>query len=192
MMMRSIEVEGRMAAIRQMVLATWAVGRRVSPGIMPVGRQALARQRQLVLALLLLLGTLSTGMPVSAAPVYTIIDLGTLASDNSGRSEANAINATGQVVGGAFLSRIAPQRPVLWHNGQVLDLNASTTAGGTGLALAINDGGQVVGLAQFDPNGGMSRACLWQDGVVTDLGTLGGKSSTARGVSGTGTIVGSA
>jgi probable HAF family extracellular repeat protein len=50
-------------------------------------------------------------------------------------------------------------------------------------ALDVNDAGQVVG------NSG-SKAFLWQDGVMTDLGSLGGTASVAYAINGVGQIVG--
>src|SRR6185436_7448641 len=47
----------------------------------------------------------------------------------------------------------------------------------------INDVGQVVGSAA-------GRAFLWQNGVMTELGTLGGNSSGAGAINGIGVVVG--
>ncbi len=47
----------------------------------------------------------------------------------------------------------------------------------------INDAGQVVGSAA-------GRAFLWQNGVMTDLGTLGGNSNGAWAINGIGVVVG--
>ena len=72
-------------------------------------------------------------------------------------------------------------KPVIWDNGMIqqLPLPAGDSVGG---ALAINDEGQAVGISgtctPFNQNLGLyvkdSHALLWQNGVVTDLGNLGG------------------
>src|SRR5207245_9209115 len=50
--------------------------------------------------------------------------------------------------------------------------NLGTLPGGrVSFAIAINDAGQVVGTSE-----GGSGAFLWQNGIMTDLGTLGGAS----------------
>jgi len=65
------------------------------------------------------------------------------------------------------------------------------TLGGTfGDAFWINDGGEVVGVANL-PGDQVFHAFLWKDGVMTDLGTLKGDPlSVALGINSKGQVVG--
>lgn len=56
-------------------------------------------------------------------------------------------------------------------------------------AYAINSSGAAVGNA-FLPSPGISHAAVWNGGIPTDLGTLGGTTSVAFGISDKGTVVG--
>jgi probable HAF family extracellular repeat protein len=103
---------------------------------------------------------------------------------------ANQINRHGTVVGYAENttkdpSCPAPQKlqfkPVIWENGEIQAL-PTAAKDLEGVALAINDNGQVVGAsgscAAFSPNSLLSlqplHALLWETGTLTDLGSLGG------------------
>jgi uncharacterized membrane protein len=113
--------------------------------------------------------------------------LPTLGGNNS---EANQISDGGDVAGYAETSKPdaacpAPQmlqfKPVLWSKGNAYALR--TSPGDTdGVALGINDSGQVAGgsgeCASFNPNLLFPlqplHALLWDHGTMTDLGSLGG------------------
>jgi uncharacterized membrane protein len=124
-----------------------------------------------------------------------LADLGALPGVNS--SIPFATNTRAQTVGGSENGVIDPLtgfpefRAVLWQNGQVLDLG--TLGGNNALAANINNRGQVVGGAQntapdsfgfcFQPFTAFFptqvHAFRWEDGVMLDLGTLGGNDSCA-------------
>ncbi|MGA8607830.1 MAG: hypothetical protein WB616_13160 [Candidatus Sulfotelmatobacter sp.] len=132
-----------------------------------------------------------------------VTDLGTLpGADNC--SGANGINARGEIVGSSENAEIDPltgvnqSRPVRWKDGQIADLG--TLGGYEGTANSINNRGQVAGTATnaiADPLacfglGTQCRAFLWQDGVMKDLGTLGGPDALAVLINERGQIAGMA
>ncbi len=152
--------------------------------------------------LVCLAGLLISAVSGAEAVSYTITDLGTL--DGYSWYPA-AINNRGQVVG-YFNNPAGYWQAVLWQNGTITDL-------GRGQANAINNNGQIVGEFLDGLNGTMEtpgvgasgindigqviggdsnqHACLWQNDVVTDLGTLpGGSWSTASGINNSGQVVG--
>lgn len=61
--------------------------------------------------------------------------------------------------------------------------------GGNGIALGINKRSQIVGFS-FQPGNLNYRAFVHQNGVMSDLGTLGGVFSYARAINNRGNIVG--
>ena len=88
-----------------------------------------------------------------------MINLGTLESNK--HSYAKGINSLGQVVGSSG------SHAFLWTEGTMINLDPSS--GKRSEANAINDSGQIVGASMAWGNG---RACLWDDGVMTNLGVL--------------------
>ena len=123
---------------------------------------------------------------------------------------ASWINSRGELSGMAENSRWdttrpPPQKfefkPVVWVNGQVQEL-PTISGDSVGGAFAINDSGQAVGAsgscstynpyiyANFQP----LHALVWQAGMVTDLGNLGGTGkgggNIAFGINNKGQVVG--
>jgi len=132
----------------------------------------------------------------------TVRDLGSLGGADY-CSVSGGINAKGEIVGGSENGEIDPftgfnkSRAVLWEAGSIQDLG--TLGGYEGTAAGINDRGQVVGIATNaipDPIacfglGAQCRAFLWQDGVMQDLGTLGGPDAFAILINEHGQVAGS-
>jgi probable HAF family extracellular repeat protein len=108
----------------------------------------------------------------------TPIDLGAL--PGYVRSAALAVNDVGQVVGFSADSRLLDVRATLWQNGTIIDLDPT---GSSSRAIAVNDAGQVL------VDGG-SGAFIWQNGIRTDLGSLGGGFTQASAMNTVGQVVG--
>jgi probable HAF family extracellular repeat protein len=99
----------------------------------------------------------------------TMTDLGTLPNHDSSRGRG--INSAGQVAGDVFLSTVPGFDAVLWDDDDIIPLG--TLGGAHGIALAINQRGQVTGAARTPTN--EFHAYLWEEesGMI-DLGALPG------------------
>lgn len=116
----------------------------------------------------------------TTSPHRRILDLGTLGGPQN-QSEANAVNARGEVVGWSTLDD-GGSHGFVWRRGRMVDLAPLTSAND------INDHGVVAGGGVTAA--GESHALLWARGKVTDLGTLGGNFSQALGINNHGQVVG--
>jgi probable HAF family extracellular repeat protein len=108
-----------------------------------------------------------------------LTDLGTLGGNSS---VASAINAAGQVVGGASTAPPSTGHAVRWENGAITNL----TPGVASSASGINDAGQIIGIFSANWTG-----FLWDNGVITDLGRLGNGGTTPTGINNSRQVVGS-
>ena len=129
-----------------------------------------------------------------------LTDIGALPGENS--SASGPINERGWSVGQSQngvmdpLVGIPETRATLWIDGRLVDLG--TLGGNQSLASSLNNEGIVVGISQNaipDPVslfglGTQTRAFLWQNGVMHDLGTLGGPDAVAITVNERGQVVG--
>jgi probable HAF family extracellular repeat protein len=137
---------------------------------------------------------------------HGIVTLGTL--EGGYESVANAVNNDGQVVGlstntipdanSMFFGFGFQTRAFSWKDGVMQDLG---TLGGTDAqALIVNEGGQVAGESYL--NSDPSPACasdglplssgvfLWENGVMTNLGSFGGTCTLLGDLNNRGQIVG--
>jgi probable HAF family extracellular repeat protein len=132
-----------------------------------------------------------------------VTDLGAL--PGGGSSCTQWINERGWIVGGSSNGTIDPLtgypevNATLWKNGRVINLG--TLGGNQSLAWSVNDRGRVAGFALnkipdpftsavFAFGATQARAVLWQDGVMRNLGTLGGPDSDALLVNERGQVAG--
>jgi len=137
-----------------------------------------------------------------------LVDLGSLAGPDS-CSVAASINAAGVISGHSETGIVDPVtgfnevHAVRWKNGAILDLG--TLGGGVSFGSGINKNGQIAGFALnaiSDPvsiydfqifglsNGTETRAFLWTNGIMQDLGTLGGPDAWAWFVNDAGQVAG--
>jgi probable HAF family extracellular repeat protein len=113
----------------------------------------------------------------------TIHDLGVLPAGNANVTD---MNNRRQIVGYATSS--SGEQAFTWHDGVVTYL-PPLTEGGSSVAWAINDRGEIAG-ASYTP-GGELHSVLWRDGVAIDLGTLPGSGvCQAEGLNDRGQVVG--
>lgn len=148
---------------------------------------------------LLTLAALLAALPAAAAPGVT--DLGTLENDNSGGSNARAVNSDGSLVVGQTLNNLE-SRATIWSGSNwatKTDLGTlKADNSGRSSAGAISGDGLVVGGSARNDNG-EERGIIWSGSnwtTKTDLGTLkidNSGSSSVHGISADGNFaVGSA
>jgi uncharacterized membrane protein len=127
----------------------------------------------------------------------TMQDLGTLGGPDSA---AFLVNQKGQVAGASDVDfNVNPVtggptvHPFLWEHGRMIDLVAGAPPGmfgGTyGIAAWLNERGQALGTMNLTGDTTW-HSFLWDEGVVRDLGTLGGINTTAQWLTGNGHVVG--
>jgi probable HAF family extracellular repeat protein len=144
-----------------------------------------------------------TGWPEMNAVLWThgqVVNLGTLGGYESG---AGQVNTRGQVTGissntvpdpYSFLGFVTQTRAFIWQDGLMQDLG--TLGGPDAFAPYINEKGQISGLSYTNstpnPVTGLPTTdpFLWEDGKMTDLGTLGGTFGGAGWMNNRGQVIG--
>jgi probable HAF family extracellular repeat protein len=102
------------------------------------------------------------------------IDLGTVGGDSS---NAYNVNEAGQIAGTSTTSS-GEIHAFLWQNGVMTDLG--TLGGSTSRPTTIlpssplSEAGHVIGLSTIAGDDTEAHSFIWHDGVMRDLGTLGG------------------
>ncbi len=126
-------------------------------------------------------------------------DLGSLAQGFS--SDVNWMSPSGLISGEAQTGEVDPNlgwtmHGVLWAHGKMIDLG-TLEGGAISLTTGVNDSAEVIGFALNtipDPYsmffGNQTRAYRWKNGVMTDLGTLGGPDAMALRINQRGQIAG--
>jgi probable HAF family extracellular repeat protein len=132
----------------------------------------------------------ASGVPTIDPFLWTkaagMIDLGGFGGTSGG---PNGLNNRGQVIGSSNLAGDQESHPFLWDAGTLTDLFTDTMGGSPLTADAINDAGEIVGVAAF-PNH-PREAYLLRKGVATDLGTVDGDGcSWAHAINSRGQVVG--
>jgi|SRR5215831_6324593 len=126
-------------------------------------------------------------------------DLGALASGFS--SDVSWMSASGLISGEAQTGEVDPSvgwtmHGILWAHGQMIDLG-TLDGGAISLTTSVNNSAEVAGFAlntvpdpysMFGVN--QTRAYRWKNGVMRDLGTLGGPDAMALRINERGQIAG--
>jgi probable HAF family extracellular repeat protein len=135
-------------------------------------------------------GFLSISLGHDHAFLYTNGQLTDLGAFSGGHSDAYGINDAGQVVGSSLVAGVdgGPNtwRAFEYSSGALHELGIG---GDFSIAWDINNAGQVVGEWRPSSENG-SHAFVYKDGVVQDLGNLGGDSTYALSINDRGDIVG--
>ena len=140
-----------------------------------------------LLSLCLFVATMLMSPLLHAQTILT--DLGDL---GGGSSQGESINDSGEVVGYSISNAsTGATSAFLYSDGTMTNLQPALDTGFAvnSSAFGINDSGQVVG-ENTTSDGASEYAFLYDNGTVTNLGTLGGTVSSANSINSSGQIVG--
>jgi probable HAF family extracellular repeat protein len=130
-----------------------------------------------------------------------LTDLGALPGLNS--SQVSWVNDAGDAVGISTTGNLDPvtgfpaANAVAWIDGQMINLG-TLDGGYESLGIAIDDEGEIAGISSNstpDPIsmlglGTQTRSFFWRDGVMQDIGTLGGPDAFALVINNRGQVTG--
>lgn len=126
-------------------------------------------------------------VPKPSAPLYAVHDLGPFPV--TGGSFAPGLNSRGDVAGWTRAEG-GDSQATIWTG---TTTTGATVPGLTGFprtfATGESDDGVLVGFALAMQDQRFTRAVVWEGGAIRDLGTLGGKYATGRGITPDGKIV---
>ena len=125
-------------------------------------------------------GYAATATNAAHAVLWTATKVGDLGTLGGAASYGYAINAGGQIAGYSETADRQHNHGASWTGTSVTDLGSDAVANG------INAGGQIAGTM----GASVKHAVMWTAAVPTDLGTLGGRESTATAINDSGLIVG--
>ncbi len=145
---------------------------------------------------------LLAALAIAQPPRYSVRDLGPVGNTPG---QPYFITNNGLISGAAAASNGA-MHAVLWYKGWIGDFGAPGLGGPNSAAFGINEKGQAVGQAEtsvpngedfcgfnalgFPPSGASCVPFLWQDGVMTELPTLGGDNGVAISINNQGEVAG--
>jgi probable HAF family extracellular repeat protein len=116
-------------------------------------------------------------------------DLGTLGGPHS---SASAVNERGDVVG-VSTTADGSSAYFRWRRGVMTRISVPGDVPVVARSVFVNNRGQVMGAyytADEPPRSGLSRIWLWDNGVLTDLGALGGFDARPFGLNDRGQVLG--
>ena len=141
--------------------------------------------------------TLLAAITAQGDILYTVTNLGTLSMP--GNTFGYSINSAGQVTGLAhYFTGQTTGSAFLYSNGVLTDLGHLPGTNYT-VGYGINNLGQIAGYSTWvstrqppdpSPTGTYNRAFLFSNGVMTDIGTLGGDYCFGFGINDSGQITG--
>lgn len=108
-------------------------------------------------------------------------------------SKITCLNNKGLMTGSSVWSSTGNGKVLqatVWTETQAINLGSLNDNSYRSEATSVNDAGQITGISYLDSKQGSYHAVKWQDGNISDLGTLGGRFSQANSINKYGVIAG--